>query len=656
MADEASRTWRPTRDRILWLAGALALVVLPHVGHVPVWVMLVFASLALWRVANIAEAVRLPGRPLRILLSAGVLLTIYFSYGTLFGRDAGVALLVVFTGMKLLETETLRDAFVVTLLGYFLVVTNFLYSQSVPMAVYMVAVVLALTASLLAVNSSSAVLAPAARLQLAGGLIGQSLPIALVLFVLFPRIPGPLWGVPKPEATGVSGLSDTMSPGSLSRVSRSDAVAFRVEFAEHPPPPPQRYWRGPVLWRTDGRTWSLGSPEVGGEIPGGEPSGVPVDYTVTLEPHKGAWLFALELPATLPAGSAVTGDFQLLAREPVRERRRYRLRSYPAYRNTHLTERQYAAALRLPPRAHPRAQALAREWRSAVGDDDAALVRRALAHFQSQAFFYTLSPPALTGDSVDQFLFETRRGFCELYAAAFTVLMRAAGVPARVVTGYQGGEINPLGSYLIVRQRDAHAWTEVWLAEQGWVRVDPTAAVSPNRIELGMEAAMPGSVGVAGVRVPADGVVGSLWRGLRHGWDAFNNAWNQWVLGYGPHRQSRLLARFGLDASDSLQLALGLGGTVTLLLSLVGLWLRRRVAPHDAVLEAYRRFQRKLARAGVVTRPSEGPLALAARAQRMRPGMAPQVQYITQLYVRLRYGAGDGDVRELDKAVTAFKP
>lgn len=656
MADEASRAWRPSRDRILWLAGALALVVVPHVRHAPVWVMLVFTSLALWRVANVAEAVRLPGRPLRVLLSAGVLLTIYFSYGTIFGRDAGVALLIVFTGMKLLETETLRDAFVVIFLGYFLVVTNFLYSQSVPMAVYMLGVVFALTAALLAVNTSSIALATRARLQLAGSLIGQSLPIALALFVLFPRIPGPLWGVPEPEAAGVSGLSDSMSPGSLSRVTRSDAVAFRVEFEEHPPPPSQRYWRGPVLWRTDGRTWSLGSPETGEEIPGGEPSGVPVDYTVTLEPHQAAWLFALELPAALPPRSAVTGDFQLLAREPVRKRLRYRLRSYPAYRNTHLTERQYAAALQLPPQAHPRTRALAREWRSVVGDDDPALVRRALDHFQREAFFYTLSPPVLTGDTIDQFLFETRRGFCELYAAAFTVLMRAAGVPARVVTGYQGGEINPLGNYLIVRQRDAHAWAEVWLPEQGWKRVDPTAAVSPTRIELGMDAALPGSVGVAGVRVPADGVVGSVWRGLRHGWDAFNNAWNQWVLGYGPERQSRLLARFGLDASDSLQLALGLGGSVTLLLSLVGLWLRRRAAPHDAVLEAYRRFQRKLARAGVVARPSEGPLALAARVQRVRPAAAPQVRSITRLYVHLRYGAGNGHVRELEKAVAAFKP
>lgn len=658
MAEAEARAWRPTRDRTLWLAGSLALVVLPHVRHAPPWVVLAFVSLGLWRVANIAEAVRLPGRALRVLMTAGLLLAVYFAFGTLFGRDAGVALLIVFTGMKLLETETLRDAFIVSFLGYFLVVTHFLYSQSVPTALYMAVVVFVLTASLLAINTTG--LASSARLRLAGALLVQSLPIALVLFVLFPRVPGPLWGLPEPETSATSGLGDTMTPGAISRVSRSDAVAFRVAFEGPPPPPSQRYWRGPVLWNSDGRTWSVGSPEVSGRIPGGSPggaaSGVPVDYTVTLEPHQRAWLFALELPATLPPGSAITGDFQLLARTPVRERRRYQVRSYPAYRSTHLTARQHEAALRLPPGAHPRARALAREWRAAAGGDDAALVRRALAYFRDAGFFYTLDPPVLGGDPVDEFLFDTRRGFCELYAAAFTVLMRAAGVPARIVTGYQGGELNPLGDYLIVRQRDAHAWAEVWLAEQGWTRVDPTGAVSPDRIELGLDAALPAAAGAAGARLSEKGLVGTAWRGLRHGWDAFNNAWNQWVLGYGPERQSRLLARFGLDAGDSLQLALGLGAAVTLLLALVGLWLRRRVAPTDAVLEAYRRFRHKLERSGVVPRASEGPLALADRVVRLRPRAAPQVRHITALYVRLRYGDGEGDIRELERAIAAFKP
>jgi transglutaminase-like putative cysteine protease len=641
---------------MFWLAGSLTLVVLPHVRHAPLWVVLAFAALALWRVANVAEAVRLPGRFLRVLMSVGFFLSIYFSFGTVFGRDAGVALLIVFCGMKLLETENLRDAFVVAFLGYFLVITNFLYSQSVPTAVYMLMVVLALTATLLALNSSQQGLPSFARVRLACALVIQSLPIALVLFVLFPRIPGPLWGLPAPVPSGNPGLTDTMTPGSISRVSRSEAVAFRVKFEDEPPPPSQRYWRGPVLWHTDGRTWSLGAPEVGNTVPGGEPSGVPVDYTITLEPHDRAWLFALDLPATVPTDSVMTDDFQLIAREPVRTRRRYQVRSYPAYRDTYLSERQRAAGLELPADAHPRARALARRWRASRGDDDHAVVRRALAYFRIQPFYYTLNPPVLTGDTVDAFLFDSRRGFCELYAASFAVLMRAAGIPARIVTGYQGGDMNPLGDYLIVRQRDAHAWVEVWLDGEGWVRVDPTAAVSPDRIELGVDAVIPDRVGIAGMRVRPDSLVGSVWQGLGHGWDAFNNAWNQWVLGYGPERQSQLLARFGLDADDALQLALGLGAAVGVLLGAVSLWLRRRRTPADTVLEAYRSFRRKLGRAGMAPRSTEGPLALARRVSRARPGMGRQVEYITALYVRLRYGAGDGDVRKLQRAVAQFKP
>jgi hypothetical protein len=309
---------------------------------------------------------------------------------------------------------------------------------------------------------------------------------------------------------------------------------------------------------------------------------------------------------------------------------------------------------------HPKARALAVGWRQETRDDG-AIVARALEYFRRQPFVYTLRPPVLVDDPVDQFLFDTRRGFCEHFASSFTVLMRAAGIPARIVTGYQGGELNPLGDYLIVRQRDAHAWAEVWLGDRGWVRVDPTGAVSPSRIELGMDAAIPPTMGPAGLDLPSKGALWETWRRWRHGIDAIKSGWNEWVLGYGPGRQRDLLALFGVDADNLSNLILGMFAAVGALLGILALWMvRRRTLPVDPVLKAYRRFCDRLARIGVARRASEGPLDFAARVITLRPQLGPQVEGITAMYVALRYGEGETateDIRgDFRRAVRAFRP
>lgn len=655
-AHPETRQWNMTRERTLWITACLALVMIPHALRIPLWVLACFVALAGWRVANATRGVALPSRWLVIAMSVTMLVAVYATYGTLFGRTTGVALLSVLTGMKLLESRSLRDAYVLSALGFFLVITNFLYSQSILTSLYMLVVVLLMTATLVAFSTGAGELGARARLRMAAGILTQATPLMLVLFFLFPRLPGALWSLPRDAHAAQSGLSESMSPGHISRLSLSDAVAFRVTFQSEPPPPNLLYWRGPVLWHTDGRTWTGGSAARSWRAQYAELQGDPVDYTITLEPHQQSRLFALEVPTTIPRGAQMTLDFQLRTPKPVRERRRYRVRSFPHARLTRASLDEQNAASALPPGMHPKARELARTWREALGDDD-AIVAEALAYFRSQPFVYTLTPPLVEGDAVDGFLFGTRSGFCEHYAAGFTVLMRAAGIPARVVTGYQGGELNPLGDYLIVRQRDAHAWSEVWLGERGWVRVDPTGAVSPNRIELGMDAAIPGAMGPAGLDLPSRGALWETWRRWRFGIDALKTGWNAWVLGYGNLRQRELLGLLGMDASNLRGLAMSMLASVGILLAVLALALaKRRSPPLDPVARVYRRFCRKLARAGLVRRPWEGPVDFAARVARSRPQLRTPVAHITDMYVALRYAGEDDGLGEFKRAVGAFHP
>ncbi len=648
------------RRQMGWLLLALALPIAPHLLRLPPWISATFLLLFCWRLMATWRGWPLPSKKrLRLLavkhgLALGIFGGVVASYGRHLGRDAGLALLVALLGLKLLEVRQARDHFVVLLVACFLVATNFFFGQRIPAALLMLLDVWLILAALLALNDPTGALTPRRQLRLAGLLVLQAVPLALVAFLLFPRVNGPLWGLPQDAYGAVSGLSGEMSPGAISRLILSDRVAFRVRFEGETPPPSRLYWRGPVLWQSDGRTWRARPLRItrhDPEPPRVEGLGEAMRYTITLEPHNRRWLFPLEMPATLPPGARLTGDLQLLAGKKVQQRRRYTLSSHPRYRLQEPDPEALRRGLQLPPGAHPRARALAAQWRQET-QDPAQLVRRALQFFRDFPFHYSLSPPPIPGDLVDGFLFGTRRGFCEHYAIAFTVLMRAAGVPVRVVTGYQGGEFNPVGGYLVVRQRDAHAWTEVWLGERGWVRVDPTAAVSPARIEQGIGTIAP--TGLVAIGPLADNpVVQGLWQRLRNSVDAINNAWNQWVLSYGPQRQRLLFQRLGLGRPDWKQLAAWLGGAMALLLGLLILLEGRQRGNSDPAVRLWRRFCRRLAREGLPRLPAEGPLDYARRARAARPEKARQITDITRRYIEIRYGAG-GDLRALRRAVRRF--
>jgi transglutaminase-like putative cysteine protease len=629
---------------VVWLTAALAMVTAPHAARLPWWIVALVCALALWRLHIGQARSALPRKWLLLTVVAGATAGIILTYRTLFGRDAGVALLIVMMGLKLMETRSRRDGMVLIFIGYFVVITNFLYSQTILTALYMLACVWVITAAMIELNHELPQRGWRPQFRTAGALLAQSVPLTLVLFLLFPRVHGPLWGLPHDAFAGVSGLSETMSPGTITQLTLSDAVAFRVEFAARPPEQRALYWRGPVMWNFDGRTWTA-QPYLYhfGELRF-ESSGAPIEYHLTLEPHNNRWLFALDIPGVVPPFALPTRDFQLRSRAPVNNRVRYAMTSYPGYTmGRDETPAMLPRALQLPPEANPRAARLSRQLRERYADDR-SLVEAVLAMLRNEQFRYTLEPPPLGAHPVDEFLFETKSGFCEHYASAFAVLMRGAGIPARVVTGYMGGQMNPLGGYMIVRQEDAHAWTEVWLQGEGWVRVDPTAAVAPIRVESGISAAVPRSEAVP---LLGRGDYALLQR-MRFAWDSLANTWNQWVLGYGPERQRQFLSRGGIDDASWRTLALILlaaTGMVVALLLLVTLR-KLRARTDDPAQRAYLRFCAKLARRGLPRGAGEGPLDYSTRLAGLRPDLAETVAAITRSYVALRYG-GAADPRLL---------
>ncbi|MDO8313564.1 MAG: DUF3488 and transglutaminase-like domain-containing protein [Sideroxyarcus sp.] len=695
-----------TAPLIYGLIACILLVSAPHAEHLPLWVSTLCAMLLAWRAYLTYSGNALPPRWLLLLITLAGVIAIGIGFRTLFGREVGVTLLILLATLKLLELRAVRDATVLIYLSCFIIITNFFYSQSIPTALFMLFTLLLIMATWVHLQTGTLALKP--RLRIAGILLLQAIPLSLIIFVLFPRVQGPLWGMPQ-DAYATSGLSDTMSPGSMSKLSLSDAVAFRVIFNDRAPLREQMYWRGPVLWDFDGTTWTRGR-NATLQSPKLDNATQPVDYSVTLEPHNKPWLFALDIPSQLSIPAVFAPDFQLLSRSPVNARLRYSARSYLAYRaNLDEPPQQMQRALNLPRGYNPQAIQLAKEWRAQAeatpppqpsdettshstkpasgqvagypggstkgrqstaqqagrgidtgsnrpAEIDESLMRAALMYFNQNGFEYTLEPPLLGMNSVDDFLFTSKKGFCEHYAGSFVFLMRAAGVPARVVTGYQGGEFNEFGGYYILRQADAHAWAEVWLRERGWVRIDPTAVIAPSRIQSGLNAALPDNTALpffARTQSPF------LLR-LRFNLDAITNQWNQWVLGYNTERQFAFLTRLGMEDITWQKLAMNMLAGVSLLVGVFTLVMLRRLVTRqsDAIQALYLKFCRKLEKRGTKRATHEGAQDFSLRAAQQHPQQAQQIANITARYVALRYGneQDDASLRVFRDSVRTFHP
>lgn len=626
------------RVALIWLLVAQVLVIVPHLVHLPMWMIALWLAAAGWRVQIFRMRARYPNGwakgGLVLLVLAGILL----SRGTLVGLDAAAVLLIATFTLKLLEMRSRRDALVVIFLGFFCVVTAYLFEDGILAALYSLLLVTALLAALVGLQHSGFAERPWPTLRLAGSLMLQALPLMVLLFVFFPRM-GPLWSLPLPSDKGVTGLSDSMEPSDIAELGRSSALAFRASFEGEVPPRAELYWRALTLERFDGRRWSQSAYADVPVAPQWSKAGEPLDYSIIMQPSGKRWLFALDVGEMAQDSGRMMSDFRWQRLRPVDRPMLYQVRSWPkAVREGQARPPGLRLALQLPEQGDPRSRAWAAELQAQYPQSD-ELVAALLQHFNREPYVYTLRPQPLGADSIDDFLFNTRRGFCAHYAGAMTFVLRAAGIPARVVAGYQGGELNPNGNYIQVRQFDAHAWVEYWQPGQGWRSVDPTFQVAPERIERGLEEALSEEDGFLDDQPFSPLRYRELaWLNqLRMSWESLNYGWQRWVLGYQGEQQMKLLQSW-LGSLDWQRLALGLVGTGALLLGLLALWLLKPWQQRaDPQRQAFRKFERLLASHAVRREPGEGARSFALRAARQLPEQAAQIEAFARCFEQQRY-------------------
>jgi transglutaminase-like putative cysteine protease len=656
MKSAAPSATRVTYEQLRSMSVCLALALAVHTAALPLWLLATIAAVIAIRLALSARGHTVPARALRIgvaVVSIGIL---FLKLHTFNGVVAGSALLSLVAGLKLFETQTRRDLYVVALIVYFLSLAALLTSESFWLLAYLLTVSWLTTTTLLRLTHSSPSTGWRRSARYAGRISAQALPLAVVLWLFFPRFDGPLWRVPSDSRSAETGLSDTMSPGDITDLALSDEVAFRVHFDGATPPAAERYWRGPVLHDFDGRTWR-GSVALRGSAPNLTPVGPAYRYLVSLEPNQHNWLFALDWPDQWNLSDAyLTSDGMLVRPAPLSHPIDVSISSHTHVESAHsLTEGARRRDTRLPAQRNPRTRQLALELRR-THPDDLGYVNAVLEMFRQQPFFYTLEPPPLGLDSIDEFLFDTKRGFCGHYASALAALARAAGIPTRIVTGYYGGTYNRFADYWIVSQSDAHAWNEVWIEGHGWMRFDPTSAIAPGRVEPGSDASLARSARLSGPwRQPL-----SWLSDARLQFDALRQLWRERILRFDQRSQDRLLGNLGVTEPDGAKVAMVMGAGLVLVFIWLTWQIRReqRPDPKDPVLLAYGKLCRKLASAGLPRRPSEGAESFAARVAVERPDLGPRVGVLLKRYSRLRYGAKRRTRTErwFVARVRAFKP
>jgi protein-glutamine gamma-glutamyltransferase len=666
-----ARVYQVPRHAFIWLVAGALLASLPHMWRGPLWLALTVPVLLGWRMLIQRGVLAMPGKLIRFPLLLAVIVATLYSHGTVLGPEAGVTLLVAAFALKMLEMFRLRDAYVAIILACFVLATAFLFARDPLTTLYIGVVLVVVVAALVGINDPESGVSPWRHLRQSGVMVLQALPLMMVFFVLVPRLP-PLWNLQVDQQQAKTGMSDSMSPGEVSRLSRQSGIAFRVEFDGKVPPPAERYWRGLTYGWFDGRRWSQAiPPEVRPEdylrfandpspdwyeqlLAGrGEPRW---RYRVVMERTGQQWLYALSVPFSDRQDVALTRDLRLLRRTDLETTFDYRVDSYQmpvAAEGLPEWERRFYTTL--PPAGNSRARQMATEWRaSATGDG--AFITRLLLWFNQEQFYYTLEPPLLGENTVDDFLFRTRRGFCEHYASSFAFMLRAAGIPARIVAGYQGGELNPLGDHLLVRQYDAHVWVEAWLAGQGWVEFDPTAAVAPARIEWGLDAALAES----GESATA-GLAGAL-RGIpilaRLGFlaDYIEFGWAKWVLGYNQQNQLDFLSRWlGKATPERMVMALAaVGGSIMLVMLLWMLWRVRRPGLLWWQRE-HRQMTRLLRRRGVPLAAHMTSAQIVQATIRYYPGARQPMQDWQRCYEAIAYRREVADPAQLRRQLRMLR-
>jgi transglutaminase-like putative cysteine protease len=640
---------------LAWICAALAAGVVLHAGASPPWITAAALALVLWRLAAAAGAAPMPGAWLRLGIGMTLAAAVLAEFRTLNGLAPGTALLSLMLAIKLLETRAQRDEYFVIGGALFLLLAACLEREQLARVPLYLGEALLCCAALAVVAY-----APASRerfvagceelptrhaLALAGRTLLYATPLAVLLFLFCPRLPGAFWTLPS-TGQAMTGLGNTLTPGNITALTDSYSVAFRVRFDGAPPPRTELYWRGPVLDDFDGATWSRGAfaARSGQRL---DCLGKPYRYRVYLSPTFRHWWIALDTVMGSPSPNVrYESDYELVASEPVAHAISYTATSCARPRSLEpLSSRARRRDTELPAGGNPRTRALGRMLRRQAGSA-AAFVRAALEFLRTGGFRYTLTPPPLGPNPVDEFLFDTRAGFCGHYASAFVDLMRAGGVPARVVTGYLGGEWNPYDHELIVRESDAHAWAEVWLPGRGWTRIDPTAVVEPARLYHGILDLLPDAVSASARLIHAS----PLLTAALERWDALNAWWNQRVVDFNYQTQLALLRNLGFRSPQLRDAAWAFAVALLAWLGWISWQLGRGAGRprEDPVARSYARLCRKLARVGVPRAAHEGPLDFLAAVSRRRPDLTARIAPLLRQYIDLRYGPGSRGVRPQD--------
>jgi len=644
-----------------WMGFALALCLLfsllPHLLKLPIIFTGYILLLVLWFTLHSFKAYKLPNKFIRLIFFVSALVLIFFKFGIEFSQNMSVTLLVLMLCLKLFEIKSVldrRNVFLIIYLCFFLIGSHFLSSQSIFMMIYNIVLLLSLCILLAAYNRQPQRLLPLKVLiRPPIAILIQAIPLTIIFFVFFPRISEPLWSLPDANASSRTGLSDTMYPGRITELSDDNSVVFRVLFHGQVPSSQNLYWRGPVMSKTDGYTWSRyanqSSKRKTNDIfyEAGK-----VEYTVTLEPQQQRWLFALDMPESLPKDGYFSNDYQILTERKQLQVKRYRLTSFTKYTLPSISKFERARTLSLPKSANPRTVELGEKWRAKFTSPE-DIVDNAFMYFSQQPFYYTRQPSAMRDDPIDQFLFDYMEGFCEHYATAFVYLMRAAGLPARMVTGYQGIEKNGVGDYYIVRQSNAHAWAEVWLEDKGWLRVDPTTAVPPERIKADILNRQSRQLTFMNLNLPKlDLQKQNLFQNgftfLKDNIDNMRYFWNEWVVGFDLLKQKSIMNLIGLsaDIKNLVSLMVGLGLFVILILSFY--WYVQAKKINDPIRRAYQRFIRKLEKHDLTVPDYLGPIEVQQLAIQYFPKHKLIIKEIINSYIELRYTKNTKQVKPED--------
>lgn len=634
------------------LIATLAYLLILHISHLPMWVTLLSIGFASWRLLvafdKAPPAKLMVLAPLTLAIGIGILIT----YKGLIYRDSGVSLLFIMVMLKLLEAKTKHDYLLVTILGYLLTGATFLFSQSIITFLLSIPAVLMLTTALIQLHRNPQQHIETESMSVAGKMLLQSVPLMLVLFVLFPRISHPLWGGQvSAKLLNTTGLSESIELNQISQAVKNGSVAFRVKFHGTIPEQSELYWRGPVLWHVKNQRWEIASNYARLPYEPLSVAGPSTKYSITMEPNHHNWLLLLDMPRKLPDDAQFSPDRTVIADKPTIARFRYEATSWTNYRlgPKKLSRRERKMALQLT-EDNPETIALGRSWTSLSVSET---IDAALNLYRTKGFIYTLNPPKPGEHALDDFLFSSKRGFCEHYATSFVYLMRAAGVPARLVTGYQGGEVNE--DYLIVRQSNAHAWAEVWLGNAGWVRIDPTHAVAPDRVEQDLTSAIQSNANNTAqdsqendtdiqeqetAQLPIQERIKRypmLHKGLLQ-WDSLENGWNQWVIDYNEKKQKTVLSNITGKVINLEAIAILLIGAVLLIgLGMAALFLLQNQSKQNPTDKLYARFLKKLKPFRLQPYPCETATAFAKRVADYFPHHKADLEKIAQYYNQLSY-------------------